>query len=372
MKNLAGIIKSGFDNKSYAGLLKNRPDYMLPFGSRYRIVDACLSNFNEYGIYKVLLQGDKNIKSTLDHVSNGEHWDMDLREDGLAISVPGPGEYNSNNRRMYSYYSSISFINEEFIDNIYIANPMVVSRINIESVYEDFMENDYDVMFLYRKQEDHEGKYINSRKVIFDEDGEVQNIGVNLGTDPIFNLFMDHILIKKKVYIDLVTDALERDNAYTLTQAIMNNKEKLNIGSYEIINHVEYIKDLNSFYDANINLLNEGIYTDLFLMGSGILTKNKDEPSTFYGEGNYVKNSLVANGSFIFGSVENSILFRQVNIDKNAQVKDSIIFQGAIIEEGAYVENAILDKNVIIRSGVRLIGDKHNPIVVEKNKILEK
>ena len=52
--------------------------------------------------------------------------------------------------------------------------------------------------------------------------------------------------------------------------------------------------------------------------------------------------------------------------------KRQILFQGVILEEGSYVENAILDKNVIIRAGVKLIGDRHNPIVVEKNKILEK
>lgn len=371
MKNLVAIIKSGFDTDAYLGLANHRPDYMLPFGSRYRVVDTTLSNFNEHGISKVLIHGGTNIKSTLDHVGIGEPWEMDKREHGLVISAPSTEEITSNNRRMYSYYDSIPFINEKHISAVYIANPMVISRIDITKAYDEFCENDYDVMFLYRKQEDTDKRYLNTRKIIFDENGNVQNVGLNMGSEDVFNLFMDHIFVKRDVFVNLVTSSIEKDIAHTLTQAIMNNKEDLNIGVHEVTSHVEYIKDLNSFYKANLNLLNMGIYTDLFLMGSGILTKNKDEPSTKYLEGNSVKNSIIANGSIIEGNVENSVIFRQVKIHKDAIVKNSVVFQGAVIEEGAIVENAILDKNVKVKKGVEVKGTKENPYVATKNKVLE-
>ncbi|MDO4605449.1 MAG: hypothetical protein Q4B23_05690 [Helcococcus sp.] len=71
MKNLVGLIKSGQNKQHYQSLLNTRPDYMLPFGARYRLIDTTLSNFHEHGITKVLLHGGSKIRSTLDHVVNG-------------------------------------------------------------------------------------------------------------------------------------------------------------------------------------------------------------------------------------------------------------------------------------------------------------
>lgn len=372
MKNLMAIIKSGLETTPYGSLLNTRPDYMLPFGARYRVIDITLSNLSEHGVTKVLLHGGKHIRSTLDHVGNGKHWEMAKRENGLVINAPSINEYESRNKRITSYLNSLTFVDEGKCENIYIANPMVISKIDVSAAYDEFIENNYDVMFLYRKQEDTEGRYLNARKVILDKNNKIQNIGVNLGTENVFNLFMDHILIKKSIFKKVITDAHEKDNAATLSQAIMNNKEHLNIGLFEIKSHVEYVRDLNTFYEANLNLIKTGIYTDLFLMGAGILTKNKDEPSTLYMEGNKVNNSVIANGCILEGEVTNSVIFRGVKVGKNAIVKNSILFQGAVIEEGAIVVNTIVDKFSVIKENVFVQGTKNNPYVVPKKTVLEK
>lgn len=371
MNKLMGMIKSTSNTRPYGSLLDNRPDYMLPFGSRYRVIDITLSNFSENGITKVLLHGGENIRSTLDHVGTGRPWEMDKRHDGLVINAPTRHEFESRNSRITSYYNSLPFFEESSHEHIYIANPMVVSRIDISDAYREFLENDYDVMFLYRKQEDVENRYINSRKIIFDDQGKVQNIGLHLGTENIFNLFMDHVIIKKDVFKDIITMAQETDNANTLSEAVMENKDRLNIGAYEVKTHVEYIRDLQTYYQSNLNLLNEGIYTDLFLMGEGVLTKNKDEPSTLYKKGNNIENCIVANGCILEGEASGSVIFRGVKIGKNAIVKNSILFEGVVVEEGAIIVNAIVDKKAVIKKGVFVQSTVNNPYIVPKNQIME-
>lgn len=371
MNKLMGMIKSSSNTRPYGPLLNSRPDYMLPFGARYRVIDIILSNFSEHGITKVLLHGGENIRSTLDHVGNGKHWEMDKRQDGLVIDTPSRDEIDSRHGRITSYYNALPFFNEAKHTDIYIANPMIVSRINITDAYNHFLENNYDAMFLYRRQEDVDGRYLNTRKIIFDNNGKVQNIGTHLGTEKIFNLFMDHVIIKKEVFTKIITEAEETDNAETLSHAIMLNKDKINIGTYEIKTHVEYIKDLESFYRANLHLLNEGIYADLFLLGAGILTKNKDEPSTMYKEGNKITNCIVANGCILAGEVSDSVLFRGVKVKKGAIVRNSVLFEGVEIEEGAIVVNSIIDKNSIIKKDVFIQGTLNNPYVVPKNVVME-
>ena len=67
------------------------------------------------------------------------------------------------------------------------------------------------------------------------------------------------------------------------------------------------------------------------------------------GEGEGVKNCIVAGGSFIVGSrVSNSVVGRNVTIREGAFVEDSIIMDRVTIGAGARLRRVIVDKNVII------------------------
>ena len=98
-----------------------------------------------------------------------------------------------------------------------------------------------------------------------------------------------------------------------------------------------------------------------------IFTKVKDEVPVQYKETASVKNSLIANGCEIRGTVENSIIFRGVIVGKGAVVKDSILMQRCDVQEGARVENVICDKNVIITKNRWLKGAENYPYIVTKN-----
>lgn len=373
MNNCIGIIKSGkYIQADYSSLTKTRPDYMLPFGGRYRTVDFTLSNFSEHGLSKVLVFAGKNIRSTLDHIGNGKNWGLDKRYDGLMINPISYANHGDSTSEIQTYFDSLRFFEDANQENIFISDPMVISRIDITKAYNEFLDNDYDVMFLYRKQKDSNYEYLNARKLVFNADNKPINIGINLGTEHIFNMYVENMFIKKDLFMKLVKESIEKGDADNLLKAIFNNKDKLNIGSLELFRHVEYIRDLNSYFKANLNLLNPGIYADLLLTGEGIRTKSKDEPSTLYVEGNKVSNSLVANGCIIKGEVENSILFRGVKIGKNAIIKNSLIFQKAVIEVNAVIINSIIDKNCTVKEGVFVQGTSNNPYVVEKNMIVEK
>ena len=372
MNNLIGIINSGLINKDYGSLTKNRPDYMLPFGSRYRTIDFTLSNFSQHGLSKVLLFGGANIRSTLDHVGNGKSWGLDKRHDGLMINPPMYLNRTSEVTEIATYYDALRFFLDANQEYIYISNPMMLARIDIQKAYKEFLDNDYDVMFLYRKQEDSDGEFLNTRKLILDENDNITNIGYNLGTENVFNLYLENMFIKKDLFIRLIKHSLEKGDVDTLIKSIFNEKRKLKIGGLELFRHVEFIRDINSYYRVNLNLLNYGIYADLLLAGEGIRTKSKDEPSTLYLEGNNVKNSIVANGCIIEGEIQNSVIFRGVKVGKNAIIKNSIIYQKAAIEDNAIIINSIIDKNAVVKDGVFVQGATNNPYIVEKNMVVEK
>ena len=101
-----------------------------------------------------------------------------------------------------------------------------------------------------------------------------------------------------------------------------------------------------------------------------VFTKVKDSVPTLYKEGCHVRNSFIADGCKIEGTVENSILARGVRVEPGASVSNSIIMQNTDIKAGAKVEYVISDKNVIIREGREVTGHEKYPVLIEKSTIV--
>ena len=89
---------------------------------------------------------------------------------------------------------------------------------------------------------------------------------------------------------------------------------------------------------------------------------------THYGEHSKVKSSLLGDGSCINGTVENSIIFRDVIIEEGAVVKNSIIMADSIIKKGAKLNYVITDKSVEIPEDKELSGTSVCQVIVEKNR----
>jgi glucose-1-phosphate adenylyltransferase len=109
---------------------------------------------------------------------------------------------------------------------------------------------------------------------------------------------------------------------------------------------------------------------DLFNRERPIYTKVRDDMPAIYGIGSNVKNSLIADGCIIEGTVENSILFRGVRVEKGAVVKNSIIMQDCEIQANSQLEYTITDKDVVIRENRKLFGYKLYPMVLAKGSVV--
>ena len=77
-------------------------------------------------------------------------------------------------------------------------------------------------------------------------------------------------------------------------------------------------------------------------------------PPQYVAPGAQMKNSMIAEGCHIEGTVENSIIFYDVKIEAGAQVRDSIVMQGSIVRAGATVDRAILADRVDVGAGAKI------------------
>ena len=79
-----------------------------------------------------------------------------------------------------------------------------------------------------------------------------------------------------------------------------------------------------------------------------------------------LKKSFVANGTVIDGTIENSIIGREVIIGKGAVIKNCVIFSGSKIAPNAVLENVIIDKRAKVEKKLELKGTENNPLYIKE------
>ena len=90
-----------------------------------------------------------------------------------------------------------------------------------------------------------------------------------------------------------------------------------------------------------------------------IHSRNPLAPPEYIGNEGVVKNSMIALGCEIDGSVEHSVLGSNVVVEKGAEVKDAVILANSVIKAGAKVSYSIIDENVTVGKGA-VVGVERN------------
>ncbi|NLA77374.1 MAG: glucose-1-phosphate adenylyltransferase subunit GlgD, partial [Clostridiales bacterium] len=175
---------------------------------------------------------------------------------------------------------------------------------------------------------------------------------------------------RKALLERLVRDAGSFGRMIFEKDIIQKNVKKLNICAYKTSGFCCTIDSLESYFLANMELLNTAVREDLFCSERPVYTKVRDDMPVIYGLGSDVKNSLIADGCIIDGTVENCILFRGVRIGKDTVVKNSILMQGTYISDGVNLNCVITDKSAVITPNKVLSGAENYPMFIGKNIVI--
>jgi glucose-1-phosphate adenylyltransferase len=142
------------------------------------------------------------------------------------------------------------------------------------------------------------------------------------------------------------------DLVYDLIQPALASGERIHGFRYQ--GYWEDVGELETYYRANLELLDERPALRLDDPRWTILTRNEERPPARFGDRAKVDNSLIAGGARVDGTVARSIVFSGAWIEEGAQVEDAIVFHDGWIGKGARVARAILDKDVIVSEESRV------------------
>ena len=74
----------------------------------------------------------------------------------------------------------------------------------------------------------------------------------------------------------------------------------------------------------------------------------------------------MADGCHIFGYASDSVIFREVELDEDAEVISSVLMQGSKVGARSQLKYVILDKNVTVRPDTKLQGTPEHPLYISK------
>ena len=373
MKNTLGII-IGFDgNNDLRELSEHRPVASVPFGGRYRVIDFMMSNLVNSGCYQVAVLMRDKYQSLLDHLGSGKDWDLSRKRGGMFLLPPNAFAPKSsplvteNYRTSLEALGSISdMLNKNKSEHVLICSADIVANIPLDEVMKEHKKSEADVTIVCTKNP--EGGAFDMFLDLSPRH-EVEDIrnGDNMGGKCKYKS-MGIYIMKRKYLQSLLSDCVthnlrsfERD----AMQHVFKRGDKVH--GYVFDKYSAKIENVKGYFSASMDMLDKDIRDQVFLKNRPILTKIYDEAPTYYGEDAEVSDSLIADGSRIEGTVENSIIFRGCTIAKDAVVKDSIVLPNSSIGEGVELSYVVTDKGVTVRENRKMIGGATYPVAIAKN-----
>lgn len=375
MKDVFGLIISGSEEQELRDLTMIRSIAAVPIAGRYRVIDFFLSNLVNSGIHNVGVITYQNYHSLMDHIMGGVEWDLSRKRDGLFI-LPPMSQHTSGAKYYDGTAEAIngvrSYINR-CSQNTCILHTNCRTLFN--TTYMDLKafhnESGADITVMYHEPEvlSYPGSKSEIRLEV-DDDGNVTDMFTGKSLMNSHKIAMDIYMIDKSLLMQLVDASIMRGGSDFVRDVIIANKNRLRIKAFRYDKPSYKIDTLEGYFKASMAFLDPEIRREL-LEGSGpVYTKVKDEVPARYSRDSVVSNSLVTDGCVVEGSVENSILFRGVQVAKGAVLKNCIIMQESLIQSNAVLENVILDKKCTILRGRRLVGTQNYPMVVSKGSTI--
>lgn len=372
-----GIIFSNIHDNNIPELTRVRTIGSVPFACRYRFIDFTLSNMVNSNIYNINVITHYNYRSLMDHIGSGKDWDLARRSGGLKILPPyissgnvGNTGYQTRLESLKSVSAAIGHINDEYV---VLSDCDVICNADFGDMIEYHRKTDADMTLAVKRvsltkessklntiyTSDDDGKLIDVKMYPTDFEGEA-DISLNI------------IVMKTSYLQQIVADAIAHNYTSMTKDVIARNLTRMNYRVYRYDGYFACITSLEDYFKYSLELLTDSEARDsLFnVKNRPVYTKVRNSAPSYYAPTSSVKNSFVADGCWIEGTVENSIVFRGAKIGKNATVRNSIIMQDGIVSDGAFLNYVITDKNAVIRDGRMLSGAETQPFYVSKGKLI--
>lgn len=366
-----GIVNSSSKNIRVEGLEDYRPIGAFSFLGRYRVVDFPISNLSNSGIDRIQVYVQEKPRTLVAHIGTGRHYNINSKSGKLQILFSDTAKRNDiYNTDISAYYENLECIEAMHHEYVVITPDYMVYSADFSTLIEQHIDSGADITLLYHSVDNAKEAYLNCNILNLNKQRGVLSIEPNHGNAKNRNIFMDTYIMKKDLLVDLIKKARATSSAFTLTDIINELHNDLDVRGISHRGFFASITDFQSYYDANMDLINIKTAQTLFDPEWPIYTRTNDSCPTHYYDTAEIRNSVVSNGCQVEGTIENSILGRGCIIHKGAVIKNSVVLAGAEIGEGVHVENQVVDKLAKILHVKEVVSDPALPGYIKRGDII--
>ena len=373
---VAMLLAGGQGSRLYA-LTSTMAKPAVQFGGKYRIIDFPLSNCINSGIDTVGVLTQYQPLELNDYIGNGLPWDLDRTFGGAKILPPYQGQGKSD---WYRGTANAIYQNMHFID---LYDPDYVLILSGDHIY----KMDYAKMLDYHKEKNADCTIA----VLNVSLEEASRFGIMSAdeNDRIFKFEEKpkkpestlasmgiYIFNKKKLFAylteDEATEGSSNDFGKNIIPAMLMRGE--NMYAYPFEGYWKDVGTVSSLWEANMDLLGDTPKLDAGSEDWRIYARHDVRAPQYVGSDAVVENSVITEGSEIYGCVKNSVIGANVLIERGAVVCDSVIMSGAVIKAGAFVGNSIIADDVTVREGATVgckDADPGNITLIGSRNVIE-
>lgn len=390
-KNMLTFILAGGKGSRLYPLTRDRAKPAVPFAGRYRVIDFVLSNCINSGLRQVYLATQTKSLSLDEHIrTNWSFLSHELNE--FIMSVPAQQRVSDNwySGTADAIYQNIHLLEDRRPEYVLILSGDHIYNMDYSELYRQHIEKQADLSVAVvqtEKSKAHEFGVLSmdqdQRIVSFLEKpqstslipGEGDTCHINMG----IYLFRTDALVRA-----LSADTRQEDSDHDFGKNIIPNMltdHHVSAFLFEESRFGNYWQDvgtIRSFYQANMNFLNQHSEEPSITEEWKIQTREELLPSAFFGGKNVqIVNSLIGTGSRLVDcTVVNSLIGRNVKIGRGTVVENSIIMSNTTIQENCVIKNAIFDEKVHVPDyceiGVDIEKDNARFMVSEGIAVLPK
>jgi len=358
-------------NKGLGPLTENRPLGSTSFLGRYALMDFTLSNFSNSGIDKVGILIETQPRSIMKHLGSTNVFNNNTK---LGFEQVLYNEKHSTNP-LYNHDLNNLKANDWLIldhrpDVIVIAPSDLLYTLDFRPAIKQHLENKEKLTIVYTRTKKGKKQFLNS-DVLTLRDGRVINLVQNQGIKDELDISVDTFIFSKDYLMTLLELGPQVSATFGIKELIryLLVQDSLSFGTYKLTGYMRVFDGLESYFENSMEFLDFDFRNKVFLEDWPIYTVSNNTPPARYGTNAIIKNSMIANGAKINGTVINSIISRNVVIEEGARIENSIVFTDSKVGKDVVVQRAIIDKYVKIEK-TKLLAGKESVLYIKQGEKL--
>ena len=356
-KECIALILAGGQGSRLGVLTKKVAKPAVNFGGKYRIIDFPLSNCTNSNIDTVGVLTQYQPLELNSYIGSGQPWDLDRSFGGVYLLPPymkaeAGTWYKGTANAIYQNMNFIQMFNPDYVlilsgDHIY--------KMNYAKMLDFHIENNADATISCIKvpwdQASRFGIMKTDKTLRITEFFEKpKNPVSNMASMGVY-VFKWEVL-KEYLIKDEEDSRSSNDFGKNVIPTMLHDGKRM--FAYNFKGYWKDVGTVYSLWEANMELLHKKPGMNLFDRSWRIYSKNAIQPPHYTADGAVIKDSMITEGSVIYGKVKNSVISSGVKIGKNTVIEDSVLFPSVVVEDNCVIKKAIIGERSVVRQNSKI------------------